>query len=80
MRAQKMREDATEYFNIIRPVIPMKKEWRVKGKVNTLVPTTSHDDKDGSPPPTNMDINMVFTLSAEFRSVEEEVTQMCLGP
>jgi hypothetical protein len=26
-----------------------------------------------------MDINMVFTLSAEFRGAEEEVTQMCLG-
>jgi hypothetical protein len=36
--------------------------------------------KDGSPPPTGMDINMVFTLSAEFRGIEEEVAQMCLGP
>jgi hypothetical protein len=27
-----------------------------------------------------MDINMVFTLTAEFRGVEEEVTQMCLSP
>jgi hypothetical protein len=34
----------------------------------------------GSPPPTCMNINMVFTLPAEFRGVEEEVTQMCLGP
>jgi hypothetical protein len=54
--------------------------------------TTSDDDmdlldddealliKDGSPPPTSMDINMVFTLPVEFRSAEEEVTQMCLGP
>jgi hypothetical protein len=35
MRAQKMREEAVEkerneYFNIIRPVISMKQEWRVK--------------------------------------------------
>jgi hypothetical protein len=35
MRAQKMREEATEkerdnYFNIIRPVILTKQEWRVK--------------------------------------------------
>jgi hypothetical protein len=36
--------------------------------------------KDGSSPPAGMDINMVFTLSAEFRGVEEEVAQMCLGP
>jgi hypothetical protein len=27
-----------------------------------------------------MDINMVFTPSAEFRGIEEEVAQMCLGP
>jgi hypothetical protein len=35
--------------------------------------------KDGSPLPTDMDINMVFTLPTEFRGVEEEVTQMCLS-
>jgi hypothetical protein len=33
--------------------------------------------KDGSPPLTSMDINMVFMLSAEFRVAEEEVAQMC---
>jgi hypothetical protein len=27
-----------------------------------------------------MDINMVFTLPAEFRGIEEEVAQICLGP
>jgi hypothetical protein len=81
MRAPKMREEAAEkerdeYFNIIRSVIPMKQEWRVKEKVDTLAPTTSNDDmdlldddeapltKDGSPPPTGMDINMVFMLPA----------------
>jgi hypothetical protein len=91
MRAQKMREEAAEkerdeYFNVIRPVIPTKQEWRVKEKVDAPAPTTSNDDmdlldddealliKDGSPPPTGMDINMVFTPSAEFRGVEEEVT------
>jgi hypothetical protein len=91
MRAQKMREEVTEkegdeYFNIIRPVISMKQEWRVKEKVDTLALTTFDDDmdlldddetpliKDGSPPPIDMDINMVFTLPAEFRVVEEEVT------
>jgi hypothetical protein len=29
--------------------------------------------KDGSPPPTSMDINMVFMLSVEFRGAKEEV-------
>jgi hypothetical protein len=36
--------------------------------------------KDGSPPRTDMDINMVFTLSAEFKGAKEEIAQMCLGP
>jgi hypothetical protein len=36
--------------------------------------------KDGSPPPTSMDINMVFAPSAEFRGAEEEVAQICLDP
>jgi hypothetical protein len=96
MRAQKMREEVAEkvrdeHFNDIRPVIPMKQEWRLR-KPNTPTPTTSDDDmdqldddespliKDGSPPPTSMDINMVFTLPAEFRGVKEEVAQMCLSP
>jgi hypothetical protein len=35
--------------------------------------------KDGSPPPTSMDINMVFTLPAEFKDVKEEAAQMCLS-
>jgi hypothetical protein len=73
-------------------VIPTKQEWRVKVKVDTPASMTFNDGmdlldddeapliKDGSPPPTSMDINMAFTLSAEFRGVEEEVTQMCLGP
>jgi hypothetical protein len=51
MRAQKMREQATEkerddYFNTIRSVIPSKQEWRVKEKVDAPVPTTSDDDMD----------------------------------
>jgi hypothetical protein len=29
--------------------------------------------KDGSLPPTGMDISMMFTLLAEFRGAEEEV-------
>jgi hypothetical protein len=97
MRTQKMREEAVEkesdeYFNNIRPVIPMKQELRVKEMASTPAPMTFDDDldlqdddeslliKDGSPPPTCMDINMVFTLSAEFRGAEEEVAQMCLAP
>jgi hypothetical protein len=97
MRAQKMREEVEEkerdeYLNVIRSVIPMKQEWRVKEKVDAPTPTTSDDNmdllndneapliKDGSPPPTGMDIKMVFTLSAEFQGVEEDVTQNCLGP
>jgi hypothetical protein len=70
----------------------MKQEWRVKEKADVPAPTTSDNDmdlqdedeapliKDGSPPLTGMDINMVFLLSAEFRGVEEEVAQMCLSP
>jgi hypothetical protein len=96
MRAQRMREEATEkerdeYFNVIRPVISTKQEWRVKEKVDTPAPTTSNYDmdlldddddpliKDMSPPPTGMDINMVFTLPTEFKGIEEEVVQMCLS-
>jgi hypothetical protein len=87
--AEKERD---EYFNIIRSVIPTKQEWRVKEKVETPASTTSDNDmdllnddealliKDGSPPLTGIDINMVFTLLAEFRGVEEEVAQMCLNP
>jgi hypothetical protein len=97
MRVQKMREEVVEkerdeHFNLIQPMIPIKQEWRVKEKANTLAPMTSDDDidlldndesplmKDGSSPPTDMDINMVFTLPVEFRGVEEEIIQMCLGP
>jgi hypothetical protein len=87
--AEKERD---EHFNTIRLVIPMKQEWRVKEKANAPAPTTFDDGmdlldddeapliKDGSPPPTGMDINMVFTLLAEFRGVKEEVAHMCLSP
>jgi hypothetical protein len=89
MRAQKMRKEAAEkerdeHFNDIHLMMPTKQEWRVKEKANTPTPTTSDDEtpliKDGSPPPTSMDINMVFTLPTEFKGVKEEVTQMCLDP
>jgi hypothetical protein len=70
----------------------MKKEWRVKEKVNTPTPMTSDDNmdlldddeapliKDRSLPLTDMDINMVFMLPVEFKGAEEEVAQMCLDP
>jgi hypothetical protein len=70
----------------------MRQEWRAKEKVDTSAPKTSEEDmdlldddeapliKDGSPPSTGMDINMVFMLPVKFRGAEEEVAQMCLGP
>jgi hypothetical protein len=79
MREEATEMERDEHFNTIRSVIPMKQEWRVKEKVNAPTPTTSNDDMDmlddneaplikgGSPPPTSMDINMVFMLPAEFR-------------
>jgi hypothetical protein len=92
MREEAAEKERDEHFNTIRLVILMKPKWRVKEKVNAPAPTTSDDDmdlldndeapliKDGSPPQTGMDINMVFTLPAEFRGAEEEVAQMCLDP
>jgi hypothetical protein len=97
MREQKLREEAAEkeryeQFNTIRPIFPMKQEWRVKEKTSMPMLMDSDEDmdmlddveapliKDGSPPPTNMDINMVFMLSAEFKGAEREVTQRCLSP
>jgi hypothetical protein len=92
MREEATEKERDEYFNVIQPLIPTKQEWRVKKKVDIPTPTTSDDDmdlldddkapliKDGSPPSTGTEINLVFTLPAEFRGVEEEVTQMCLGP
>jgi hypothetical protein len=92
LREEVVEKERDEHFNAIRLVIPMKQEWRVKEKTSTLALTAFSDDmdlldndespliKDGSPPPTDMDINMVFTLPAEFRGAEEEVAQMCLGP
>jgi hypothetical protein len=92
MREEAAEKKRDEHFNTIRPVILMKQEWRVKEKVDALAPMISDGDmdrlddddasliKDGSPPSTGMDINMVFTLPTEFRVIEEEVVQMCLSP
>jgi hypothetical protein len=48
---QKVREEVAEkerdeHFNTIRPVIPIKQEWRVKEKVDVTAPMTSDDDID----------------------------------
>jgi hypothetical protein len=92
LREEVPEKERDKHFNTIRSVIPMKQEWRVKEKIVIPAPTASDDDmdlldddeslfiKDGSPPPIDMDINMVFMLPVEFRGAEEEVAHMCLGP
>jgi hypothetical protein len=92
LREQVAKKERDKNFNVIRPVIPSMQEWRVKGKANTPTLTASDDDmdllyddespliKDESPPPIDMDINMLFTLPARFRGTEEDVAQMCLCP
>jgi hypothetical protein len=64
----------------------------VKEKASNPTLTASDDDMDLLDddesslikgrflPPTDMDINMIFTLSAEFRGAEDEIAQMCLDP
>jgi hypothetical protein len=85
IREEAAEKERDKHFNNIRPVIPTKQEWRVKEKVDAPAPMTSYDDmdllddnealliKDGSLPSTDMDINIVFMLPAEFRGVEKEV-------
>jgi hypothetical protein len=91
LREEATKKERDGHFNTIRPMISMKQEWRVKEKTNTSTLMTSDDDmnllddnespliKDGSLPQIDMNINMVFTLSPEFRGAKEEVIQMCLG-
>jgi hypothetical protein len=86
MGEEVVEKERDEHFSTIRSVIPTKQEWWVKEKTIIPAPTTSNDDMDvlddnesplikgGSPPPTDMDINMVFTLPAELKGVEEGVT------
>jgi hypothetical protein len=86
---EKERDD---HFNTIRPMIPTKQEWRVKEKTSMATLIASDDDmdlldddkspliKDESSPLTDIDINMVFMLLAEFRGVNEESAQLCLSP
>jgi hypothetical protein len=91
MGEEAAEKERDEHFNTIRSVIPTKQEWWEKEKAIIPAPMASNDDMDvldddesllikgGSPPPIDMDINMVFTLPTEFKGVEEEVTQMCLA-
>jgi hypothetical protein len=92
MREEAAEKERDEHFNSIRLVIPTKQECGVKEKADIPALTAFKDDMDmldddeallikgGSPPSTDMDINMVFTLPTKFMGIEEEVTQMCLGP
>jgi hypothetical protein len=89
LRGEAVAKERDEHFNTIRPVILTKQEWRVNEKTITHASMASDDDmdlldddeslliKDESPPLTDMDINMVFTLPTKFRGAEEEVAQMC---
>jgi hypothetical protein len=91
MREEADEKERDKHFNTIWSVILMKQGWRVKEKVGAHEPMASDDDmdlldddeasliKDGSPPSTSMDINMVFTLPVEFRGIEEVVAQICLA-
>jgi hypothetical protein len=91
LKVDMVEKERDEHFNTIWPMFPTKQEWRVKEKDDIPAPTTSNDDmdllddnespliKNRSPPSIGMDINIVFTLPAEFRGAEEEVAQMCLG-
>jgi hypothetical protein len=92
LREEVVEKERYEHFNTIQPMFPTNQEWRVKEKASTPALMASDNDmdlldddeslmiKDGSPPPIGMDINMMFTLSAEFRGAEEEVAQICLSP
>jgi hypothetical protein len=85
LREDATEKERDEHFNIIQHMFPMKQQWRVKEKTNMPMLMAFDDDmdlldddeapliKDGSPPLTGMDINMVFTLSAEFKGAKGEV-------
>jgi hypothetical protein len=74
LREEAPEKERDEYFNSIQPMLPVKQEWRVKEKADTPAPMTSDDNmdlldddespliKDGSPPLTSMNIDMVFML------------------
>jgi hypothetical protein len=78
MTEEVVEKERDGHFNTIHPMFPTKKECRVTEKANIPTLMISNDDmdlldsvefpliKDGSPPPTDIDINMVFTLPAKF--------------
>jgi hypothetical protein len=86
LREEATEKGKDEQLSTIQSMIPTKQEWRVKEKMNTPALMTSDDEmdplddneslliRDGSPPPTDMDISMVFMSSATFRGVEGEIT------
>jgi hypothetical protein len=90
LREEVVQKKRDKHFNTIQPMFLTMEEWRVKEKTSAPALIAFDDDmdllddgespliKDGSLPPTDMDINMVFTLPAKFRGAEEEVVQMCL--
>jgi hypothetical protein len=85
LRKEATKKERDNHFNVIRLMIPAKQEWRVEENSNVPAFTTSNDDmdlldddeypliKDRSPPPTDMDINIVFTLPAKFMGVKDEI-------
>jgi len=73
-----------KWFNQDKPMIPTKtwKEKRIAAEENkntddTIIAENSENDKDV---PTDMDVNMVFALPAEFRAPEAEIAELVLGP
>lgn len=59
-------------------MVPVDKSWKDKR-------IEKERDVDGDPEdkqelPSDMDVNMVFELPAEFRVPEEEVAELVLGP
>ena len=48
-----------------------------KNMDDTIIAENSENDKDV---PTDMDVNMVFALPAEFRAPEAEIAELVLGP
>jgi hypothetical protein len=84
-QAEKVRD---QVFNEIKPMVPIRQEWRVKQVIEPIVTSSDDEDdilgdspilRDGIPPHDNMDINMVFVLPSEFRAIDEEVAQLNLG-
>ena len=79
--AEKKRD---EWFSRDRPMVPTKtwKEKRIAAEENKNTDEMNVDqnseNKDDAP--TDMDVNMVFALPADFRAPEIEVAELALGP